>query len=84
MLTKCIEALSCRHEQLYDFEALAALYIVHKSDGSFLWKRAKMQKASCEIRKPVLCLSQLNGNVTDNDTDIGTETDTNEVDEERF
>lgn len=43
-----------------------------------------MQIASCEIRKPVLCLSQLNGNVTDNDTDIGTETDTNEVDEERF
>lgn len=36
-----------------------------------------MQKASCAIRKPVLCLSQLNGNVTDNDTDIVTENDAN-------
>lgn len=35
-----------------------------------------MQNTSCAIRNPVVCLSQLNGNVTDNDTDIVTETDT--------
>ena len=55
------------------------LSIFNKIAYDNLSKTAKMKKTYCQKTKQVIYLTQVNGNVTDNDTDIVAETVTANV-----